>query len=183
MNLFLYNQIPYNKTAFANKVVEVAQLLGINPDWLMLVMYFESRLDPSKKNPGSSATGLIQFLEATAKKLGTTTAKLAAMSNVEQLDFVYRYLYRYKSKLKTVQDVYFAVFYPKAMAKDLNYILPFSPRTVELNKIFDQNGDKKITVGEVKNVIVKYGNDLAKKFNYKSAAPTSPNNDNTLFFL
>jgi hypothetical protein len=182
MKLFLYDQIPSNRTAFASKVVEISQLLGINPDWLMLVMYFESKLNSAAKNPGSSATGLIQFLEATANELGTTTAKLAAMTNVQQLDFVYRYLYRYKSKLKSVQDVYLAVFYPAAMAKDLNYILPFSPRTVELNKIFDRNQDKKITVGEIRDLIVKYGNDLAKKFNYQPSQE-SPENNNIVFFL
>ena len=170
MNLFLYDQIPANKTAFANKVVEISKLLGINPDWLMLVMYFESKLNSKAKNPGSSATGLIQFLEATAKELGTTTAKLAAMTNVQQLDFVYRYLVRYQSKLKSVQDVYLAVFYPAAMGKDLTYIFPFSPRTVELNKIFDQDGNKQISVGEIRNLIVKYGNELANKFNYKPSA-------------
>jgi len=37
----------------------------------------------STKNPNSTATELIQYMSATAKDLGTTTTRLAAMTHVE----------------------------------------------------------------------------------------------------
>lgn len=42
--------------------------------------------------------------------LGTTTAHLRKMSNVEQLDWVRRYLSPYHGKMKNWLDVYCAVF-------------------------------------------------------------------------
>lgn len=42
-------------------------------------------------NRASGATGLIQFMPSTAKQLGTTTDKLAAMTEVDQLDYVAKY--------------------------------------------------------------------------------------------
>ena len=74
---------------FRAKVRSVAAQLKINPDWLMAIMAFETggTFSPSVQNAaGSSATGLIQFTSATAVGLGTTTAALARMTAVEQLD-------------------------------------------------------------------------------------------------
>jgi len=52
-------------------------------------MAFESGFDPAARNNASGATGLIQFMEPTANKLGTTTKALAEMSTVKQLNYVY----------------------------------------------------------------------------------------------
>lgn len=46
----------------------------------------------------SGATGLIQFMPATAQGMGTTTAALAAMSAVQQLDYVQRYFKPYAAR-------------------------------------------------------------------------------------
>jgi hypothetical protein len=50
----------------------------------MACMAFEKgeTFSPCVKNPGSSATGLIQFMSSTAKSLGTTTNDLCKMSAV-----------------------------------------------------------------------------------------------------
>ncbi|MEM9986123.1 MAG: transglycosylase SLT domain-containing protein, partial [Bacteroidota bacterium] len=80
-------------TIFAGKVREVAQQLEIPAEWLMAVMYAESRFDPAVVNRrGSRATGLIQFMPATAQDLGVSAAALAQMGAVAQMDYVYRYL-------------------------------------------------------------------------------------------
>ena len=62
--------------------------LQIRPNWLMFVMYFESRLNHRAVNRISGATGLIQFMPSTARGLGTTTDALFNMSNVDQLYYV-----------------------------------------------------------------------------------------------
>ena len=99
------------------KVQHIAGKLDIPPEWLMAVMWFESKIDPRAQNPYTNATGLIQFYPGTAIGMGTTINRLLHMTNVEQLDWVYDYLKVYKSKLDSVESVYLAVFYPRAMDK------------------------------------------------------------------
>lgn len=75
---------------FKKKVIAICKRLEINPNYLMSCMALETirTFSHSIKNPLATATGLIQFLESTAIKLGTTTEKLAKMTQVEQLDYV-----------------------------------------------------------------------------------------------
>jgi len=119
--------VGFEKTsdAFRAKVVEVARRLEMDPNHLMLIMSFETRgtFSPSERNPYSGATGLIQFLSSTARNLGTTLEKLAAMSAVEQLDWVERYLQPFAGRLKTLQDAYMAVLWPRAIGKAPDYVL------------------------------------------------------------
>ena len=115
---------------FAAKVREIADLLQTDPNWLMAVMAFETgaTFSPYVKNAaGSGATGLIQFMPNTAKGLGTSTEKLARMSAVEQLDYVYKYYQPYKGRMKSLSDTYLAVLYPVAVGKPDGYILFSAP--------------------------------------------------------
>ena len=96
---------------------EISQRLGIKPEWLDAVIDFESGWDPSKRNPNSSATGLIQFMDDTAKSLGVTTEELQGMSTDEQLKFVEKYMSPHAGKMKSYQDVAMSVFYPEAIGK------------------------------------------------------------------
>lgn len=66
---------------------------------------------------GGSATGLVQFMPDTAQDLHTTTTELAAMTGVEQLDYVYGYFYPYKGKLVTLSDIYMRVLWPAGIGK------------------------------------------------------------------
>ena len=156
--VFLYDQIrgsEEEKELFNKKVKHIAYLLNTEADWLMLVMWFESRLNPAAVNSKSGATGLIQFLPSTAKGLGTTTEDLKQMSGSEQLEYVYKYLKRYKGKLNTLSDVYLTVFYPYAVGKPSDYVLGSQYSTevaeniAEKNKIFDTDKDNLITKAEV----------------------------------
>ena len=158
--VFLYDQIrgsEEEKTLFNKKVKHIAYLLNTEADWLMLVMWFESRLNPAAVNSKSGATGLIQFLPSTAKGLGTTTEDLKQMSGSKQLEYVYKYFKRYKGKLNTLSDVYLTVFYPYAVGKPADYVLgsQYSQEVAEnianKNPIFDTDKDNLITKAEVTN--------------------------------
>jgi hypothetical protein len=140
---------------FKRKEIDVANALGISPFFLMAVMSFESghTFSPGVVNQaGSGATGLIQFMPKVAESLGTTVEKLAAMSAVEQLDYVKKYFEQYKDKLNkdhTLRDVYMAVLYPNAIGKGDNYVLFKKGTTAyEQNKQLDVNGDGRITAAE-----------------------------------
>ena len=100
----------------------VADRLRVDPAHLLAVIHFESAgtFDPSIKNPHSSATGLIQFLDATARELGTSIAALRSMTAVEQMHYVEKYLAMWKRRkgaLRTAADVYSAVHWPAAIGK------------------------------------------------------------------
>ena len=75
--------------AFKRRVIEISAELGIDPNNLMAAMAFESArtFRADIENPFSGAAGLIQFMPATAKRLGTSTAALKRMTPVAQLEF------------------------------------------------------------------------------------------------
>lgn len=159
--MLLYeDKITQNKTAFINEVKRICNLLGMQADDLMLVMWAESRLNHRAVNPKSNATGLIQFMPKTAIGLGTTVAKLRNMTNVEQLAWVYKYFLPYKGKLKTVYDVYKAVFFPASLGKPKDWVFQtstLSAKTVaDANEIIDLNKDRKITVAEFEAYVAQY---------------------------
>lgn len=148
--LILIGLVKENQAAFEAKVNQIAASLGVDPNFLMIVMYKESRLNHRAINAQSGATGLIQFMPSTAQSLGTTTASLAAMSNVQQLDYVEKYLRPYKSKMKRLIDLYLSVFYPVAVGKAENYIIARSgSATYNQNAGLDVDKNGQITVADV----------------------------------
>jgi hypothetical protein len=151
-----YNQSPlawgaHVSPVFRDRVRWIGQSLGVNPDYLMACMAWESAetFSPSVKNAaGSGATGLIQFMPSTAIALGTSTAKLAKMSAEDQLNYVYKYFRPYAGKLSNLGDVYMAILWPRGVGKDDSYVLweqGKSPTTFRQNAGLDLNKDKKIT--------------------------------------
>ncbi|WP_230855727.1 hypothetical protein [Campylobacter concisus] len=148
------NKIAWGKKVsleFKEKVIEICINLKINPDFLMSCMAFETgeTFSASIKNPVASAIGLIQFLETTAASLGTTTSKLANMSEVEQLEYVEKYFMPYAGKIETIEDIYMAIIYPKAVGKSNDYVLFSSSSSSYIaNKGLDKNMDGSITKEE-----------------------------------
>lgn len=140
---------------FRARVRLIESNLGINANWIMAVMAFETgeSFDPAKKNlGGGSATGLIQFLSKTAVELGTTTAQLARMSAVDQLDYVEQYYRPYAGKIKNLGDAYMAVLWPRAVGLADSIVLwekvGANARNYAANDGLDTNRDDKITRGE-----------------------------------
>ncbi len=148
------------------RIQQVCTLLGINPAWLMMVMWSESRLNAQSvnKQPGDSdnpqvraatrATGLIQFMPDTALYLGTTTKALYAMNVIDQFGYVYKYFKPWTGKIKSYFDLYLVTFFPDAIGKPDDYILQTKKLSASAiakqNPFFDVNKDGKLTVGEIK---------------------------------
>jgi hypothetical protein len=151
--------VKYNTSQFLEKVKEISSKLKTEPDYLMAVMYKESRLNHQAQNPNGGATGLIQFMPKTASGLGTSTAQLLSMSNVEQLDYVYKYYKPYVGKLNSYPDLYLATFFPAALGKPNNYILEgeyLSRETIAAaNPGIDLDKSGYITIGEFKEYTYK----------------------------
>ncbi|SDA14861.1 transglycosylase SLT domain-containing protein [Sphingomonas sp. NFR15] len=137
-------------SAFRTRVRAIGANLGIDPNNLMACMAWESgeTFSSSVANmAGSGAVGLIQFMPATAAAMGTTTAKLAALTPVQQLDWVERYFRPY-GRLKTLADVYMAILWPAAIGKPMDAVLwskAVKPTTYRQNAGLDANRDGIIT--------------------------------------
>ena len=155
-----------SKSVFEQAVEVICGSLEINPSWLMMVMWSESRLNAQSvnKQPGDTedplaraakrATGLIQFMPDTTLRLGTTNKALYAMSAIDQLHYVYKYFKPWAGKMKSYFDLYLVTFFPAAIGKPDDYILQTDklPASViaKQNPFFDVNKDGKLTVGEIK---------------------------------
>lgn len=161
MALVYENKVPASyRVNFINKVKDISAKLGIDPNWLMAIMYWESAktFSPSIQNP-IGATGLIQFMPSTARGLGTSTSELKNMTAVEQLDWVYKYYSSYKNKLNSYVDTYFVTFFPLAVGKPDDYVLKTNTLSASLianqNPAFDIDKNKTVQVWEVKKVMLE----------------------------
>jgi len=168
--MILLDSVQLNKgeklADFEQTMNSLCTKLEINPNWLMMVMWSESRLNAQavNKQAGDStnpavraanrAVGLIQFMPDTAKNLGTTTQKLYAMSAIDQLHFVYAYFKPWTGKIHSYFDLYLITFFPIAVGKPDEYILETTKlaasKIAKQNPFFDMNKDGKLTVGEIK---------------------------------
>mgnify|MGYP001016549901 CR=1 FL=1 len=155
--MLFQEKVKINRDAFLKRVAEVASNCNMQPEWLMAIMNFETAgtFSPSIKNPSTGATGLIQFMPATAKEMGTTTDALAQKTNVQQLDDVERYFrmqIRRYGTIDNVAEAYLAVFYPAAIAWPMERQFPAA--VYRQNKVFDLNSDGTLTKTEIIQKIV-----------------------------
>lgn len=166
MALIYESQVPISyRTAFITKVRTVATNLKINPNWLMIIMYFESArtFSPSKFSATKNYVGLIQFGHIAAKDLGTTVSKLSKMSAVQQLDYVEKYYkmwFRYLkiSLPRSFVDFYLITLFPSKVNKGHDAVIESKSipgkAFAKANKAFKPNANGLITVGEVNRVLL-----------------------------
>ncbi len=157
--LYLLNEASiyvHDVNGFENKVQEVAHRLEVPAEWLMAVMYSESKFDASVSNhKGSGATGLIQWMPATAKDFGITVEKLRNLNHVEQMEFVYTYLNNVRKKYgkyASLTELYLAILYPKALQgeQDFCYTLYATPSAAyKMNSGLDEDRDGRVTVRDI----------------------------------
>ena len=142
---------------FRSALFAVADALGVDPDYLMACIAFETAetFRPDIRNAaGSGAVGLIQFMPATARGLGTSTDALARMSAVEQLDYVRMYFKPYAGRLHTLSDVYMAILWPKAVGQPEDYVLFTQPSLAYTqNAGLDRDRDGRITKAEAAGLV------------------------------
>mgnify|MGYP000370189758 CR=1 FL=1 len=146
---------------FKAKVEKIANKLGTSSAALMAVFRQESGVNPHIQN-SIGATGLIQFMPDTARRLGTTTDELAKMDGVQQLDYVYKYYKMTGVGDGSVGDLYMATFMPKYIGYPPEYVLGqrgaegFSGKVYAQNKGLDRNKDGKITIADVKQSVQRF---------------------------
>lgn len=101
---------------------ELSKKLRIPVDWLRVVFAIESGNNPRAMNPYTRAVGLIQFMPFVISKWGFTPDTFPRDYNT-QLEYVYKYLQPFSHKIKSVTDLYLAVFYPAAIGKKNDFVI------------------------------------------------------------
>lgn len=133
--------------ATADAILEGAKRLGVNPNDLAAVISFETsgKFSTNARNPGSSATGLIQFMEASdgkkdGKYYGHTRNQFGALLPLQQMEYVVKYLQgRGIGPGSDVGAIYDAV---------AGYGYKRGSKEYEQNKVWDVNGDGIVAKGE-----------------------------------
>lgn len=146
--------------AFIREVEAMATRLGTRPEYILAVMSFETggSFRPDVRNAaGSGATGLIQFMPGTASGLGTSTAALARMSSVEQLEFVEKYFNQRSDRgdLNTLEGVYTTVLYGSPKSDPNATLFRQGTAAYRMNAPLDLNNDGRITAGEATSFVRK----------------------------
>jgi hypothetical protein len=122
---------------------------------LAWVVEIESVWDPTATNMLTDATGLIQFMPATAKGMGTTTDALRGMSREQQAPYVQKFYDQTtsngKRKLARVGDLYILTFMPGHLGSPDETVI-FAPGTKgwEQNKGLRESPEGPITAGSVR---------------------------------
>ena len=140
---------------FLRKTKRIARQINCDYRDLLALMNSESGIRHTAVNKSSNATGLIQFTPQTARDLGTSVEELKNMTALEQLDYVKKYLEKYKkaagfksNEKLDAGDLYALVFLPARAKRDVltdsseKYYKPNAP-ALDLNK------DGKITKTEL----------------------------------
>lgn len=140
--------------AFTQKVKEISGMLDIPAEWLMTVMYAESKFDSGVANfKGSGAVGLIQFMPTTALDMNVSVERLQRMTPVQQLEYVFIYLQRARERYgeyDSLTDLYLAILYPKARKQDYCYTLYAKPtRAYTQNSGLDVDKDGRVNISDV----------------------------------
>jgi len=168
-----YNKIRGYDLAYSTKVpaeflAKVKSWVGRKGYWaraasdLMACMKFESAgtFSPTIQNQGGAQFfGLIQFGKDAATDLGLTLDQIKAMSQLEQLDLVFKYFEMWEKRGKVyrrMEDFYLTIFYPAAVGKGPNEVIFRRDSTDRMNakgyiqnKGFDAANTGVITVGQI----------------------------------
>jgi Transglycosylase SLT domain len=153
------------------KVQKVADLLQIEIDWLLFVMYVESHFKTTATNPYSGAVGLIQFTRDIAgvnyKTINGKKYYLETIKNMDfntQMDLVYLYFKSFFNRMSSFTDVYLVVAFPLACGKPDNFV--FQTKNLSATIIAQQNPswntikDNQVTKLEFINYIEKRYNEV-----------------------
>lgn len=147
----------YSSKAFtqdkAASIARVAKNIGVDPNDLAAVISFETggTFSPNKRNPNSSATGLIQFMSGSGgtkgKYYGMSRDQFGGLSFDDQMKYVERYFKERDKRFRagnesknTTGDVYGAV---------TGWGYKRGTKAYEQNRVWDSNKNGVVEKGEM----------------------------------
>lgn len=171
MKIAYANVINVNREAFLKKLIEVSNSLNVHPSWLMIVIKIESGFNRKAINKTSGAVGLLQWIpKFVAPHLGWSSKtpdwlvqkRIMAMSGVEQLELIKKFLLPYRGRMTDVYQTYLGVFWPAALGQSESYIIGqknapgIKGKSYNWNRYLDQkygNKDGKITLHDIRKFV------------------------------
>ncbi len=136
---------------FSTALCAMCERHGWDPNAILAVMSNESGLNPAARN-SIGATGLIQFMPATAKGIGTSVDALRTMSATEQLRYVERFFAGALARTPSpvLGDYYMACFLPGYVGKPTDFVLARKGQPIyDQNRGLDSDKNGVLTVGDV----------------------------------
>ncbi len=139
-----YDQAEKLEPGFKAKLQKVAKTIGANEIDLVKVMYKESGLNNTARNPNTCSAGLIQFtpdkISQNENKIGCDRGKLIGgrfysmnqilkLTRIQQLDLVELY-FKGGKPFRTIVDLYLYTFYPLARGKADSFIFGSEDRRI-----------------------------------------------------
>jgi Transglycosylase SLT domain len=149
-------QIRTEPEIFLDSVKSVSKRLGVPYTWFLAIISHESNGKKTAVNSISGATGLIQFIPSTAKRLNTTTYKLSRMSRISQLTYCEKYFMKdiaENGKYRSLVDMYVGCFLPTRRSRvknDSSVITQKGEIYYTQNKGLDSDKNGLITVKELR---------------------------------
>jgi tape measure domain-containing protein len=138
--------------AFIQAVEDMARRLGANPAAILNVMAFESGFNAQAVNPRTGASGLLQFMPSTARRLGYDIHDIRRMSALEQVapgGPVERYFQQFGlGKLISDAAAYAAVAAGRVLS-DTATLFRQGSLAYAMNRIWDLNRDARIQQWEL----------------------------------
>lgn len=146
-----------NDTAFIREVERVSSKYGFSSGALLGLMQSESGINPQARNPNGGATGLIQFMPATARGLGTSTDALYRMNRAQQMEYVDKFFAPYASGLRgaSAGKLYAYVFLPGRAGRRSGVLTENPEKYYTHNRGLDMNRDGRITIADLDQRIAK----------------------------
>lgn len=140
--------------AFHREFAAVCDRLQIDADAIAALISHESAFNGQAFNKLGGASGIMQWMPATAKWLGTTTEAIRAMSALEQLKLVEKTFKGWAGKL-SARDVPMVGFGASFIGKpDSHVAYAKGQKGYDWNTGLDINRDGKLTLGEVRDHVL-----------------------------
>jgi hypothetical protein len=149
---------------FKNSVFWIQDKISLDGNRLMSCIAFETggTFSPSAHNPLSSATGLIQFMDATVVSMvehypvlasmapNRRASDLAKLTAVQQLSWVFYYFRAFGDNLAnwSLEDTYMAILLPSMIGKPLDSPMNWKDSAYRVNKGLDLDKNGTITKRE-----------------------------------
>jgi hypothetical protein len=160
---------------FATELNRVSSKFNINPADLLAVMRSESGLNPAafirapRTGRAPGPTGLIQFMPATARSLGTTVEELRGMTAAQQMQYVEKYFDSVRLPSgSSAGRLYAYVFLPGRANREV--LTSQGEAYYDANRGLDMDRDGNITITDLDVRMARYGASLSSASSGMAAA-------------
>lgn len=147
-------------------VEPMAERHGWNANAIYSVIMSESGGKPTAKNKRGGAVGLLQFMPATLRGMGLTSADVLAMNASDQLALVERWFVGSPLRKNASPGEYYAVVFlpgryasrvPRKGDAEGVVLTERGEQYYDWNPLLDTNQDGKITVGDLTERLKRWG--------------------------